>query len=1166
MLIFNRGFGMGSPLSIVFLLVMLQALDVFCVRIDRGRDTTNEERNKTKAESHGQGTEVTPLRNAPAAVKEEWSRRPPGMAVKEDDKRLSHGTGDTTNTTLLYPPAQYHSDSSNVPETRKPAALTDQRQKKLKDWSGNLSGKSSMTSNGRDKGQERGKSGNPSDKSSMTSNGRDTGQERGTSGNPSDKSSMTSNGRDTGQERGTLGNPLDKSSMTSNGRDTVGQERGTSGNPLDKSSMTSNGRDTVGQERGTSGNPSDKSFMISNGRDTGQERSWSSNPSDKSSMTSDGKDTGRERGRSGKLSDKSVMTSDGIDTGQLRGRSRNPSDKSSMTSDGKDTGQERGRSGKLSDKSSMKSDGKDTGQDRGTSGKLSDKSSMTSDGRDTGEKSWSGNPSDKSSMASDGRDTGEKSWSGNPSDKSSMASDGRDTGEKSWSGNPSDKSSMASDGRDTGEKSWSGNPSDKSSMASDGRDTGEKSWSGNPSDKSSMASDGRDTGEKSWSGNPSDKSSMTSDGRDTGQERSWSSDPSDKSSMTSDSRATGEKRSWSFNTSRKALTTSRPELEATREATKQHHWQDAPHDSTTTAWREEDARQRTGRLKTMNHNEQMERLKTMNHNERMDRLKTMNHNEQMERLKTMNHNEGMERKTMHLNVSSARRDDKAVRGGMTTRSREHPQRKMRQATYGDDEITAYYANYSCSCPRCTKPAEKSNLAQIVYKKLSYSSSLWPNSAGPCGANNGDTDGGFSLYPTKPNGFHTFEEDQRGWWYCDLDGYFTIAKFHWTLRAPKSSYYNRLYHTVVTIDGELCFDFGTDKATLKAYTNEEHACDSPLRGRYVTVQKTDHDPRGTGLWYVVQVQELQIYACLPGHYFKTSENECVPCGSPCRYICDNIHGCNTILNYNVVAKFTGVEMSPLDVGTADSTTDLRVRSALSTNAAECAATGTQTDQAYYRFWRVAKSDIFHVFHFYVTPTLNYNIDLMTNLKFLVMRHQVNLGTSFDAGPTILCKHFTGSFAGSRQKITCDRPMTGSIFVIQGPPTSSLSLCEVEVMGYLITEIKRGETGCGDPETSTCEVGYSCDNGVCKIPVGGNCARSKLKTLCDNQTTCDGGTCKLKLHEDCSGNSDKCKIDTECDPSVNQCRVKLGGPCQTANDCFQSETNTCDYLSKCMAEDT
>ncbi|XP_070199190.1 uncharacterized protein [Littorina saxatilis] len=1012
---------MGSPLSIVFLLVMLQALHVFCVRINRGRDTTSEEQNKTKAELHGQGTEVIPMRNAPAAVKEEGSRRPPGMAVEEDDKRLSHDTGNnTTNTTLLYPPAQHHgtgntitntkllypptqhhSDSSNAPETRKPAALTDQRLKKLEDWSGNLTDESSMTSDGKDTGRERGRSGKLFDESSMTSDGKDTGREsRGRSGKLSDKSSMTSDGRDTG-------------------------EKSWSDNPSDKSSMTSDGKDT-GQERGRSGKLSDKSSMISDGRDTGQEKSWSENPSDKSSMTSDGKDTRRERGKSGKLFDTSFMTSDGIDTGQLRGRSRNPSDKSSMTSDGIDTGQLRGRSRNPSVKSSMTPDDKDTGQDRGTSGKLSDTSSITSYGRDTGEKSWSGNPSDKSSMTPNGRNTGE-------------------------------------------ERSRLRNPSDKSFMKSDGRDTGE---------------------DKSRSRNPSDKSSMTPDGRDT-----------------------GEKRSWSYSTSQKALTTSLPELEATREVTKQHHWQDAPHDSTSTAWREEDARQRTGRLKTMSRDERMEWLKTMNHNERMERLKTM-----------------------HLNVSSARRDDKAERGGMTKRNREHPQRKMRRATYGDDEITAYYANYTCACPRCKKPAKKGNLAQIVYKKPSYASSHADNTAGACGMNNGDSGTVLKEYPL-PNGFLSRSNDKRAWWYCDLDDLFTITTVYFVFRGS-----------------------GTTPGSVG------RNCPSPIRGRYVRLQKDNDSRHSSDVWHILEIQELLIFACLPGYYFNLQQRKCVSCESPCKYICDNKYGCNSILKYNVVAKFTGVEMSPLNVGTVAGTTNLVKRSARSSDdARECAATGTRSGQNYHRFWKAARADSFLVFHFYVTPTEFFQRDRMTNLKFLVMRHETNLGTAYNAGPTELCKNFTGSLLNARQKVTCDRPLVGSILAIQGPPSSSLSLCQVEVIGYRVDEIKAGKTGCdSELETTFCGPGLVCEYGVCKITLGGNCAGRILRTSCDNQTTCDRGTCKLNVHKNCRGNSDMCKIDTECDPSNKKCKIKTGGLCQTANECSQSENNTCDFLSECRVK--
>ncbi|KAK7098281.1 hypothetical protein V1264_002614 [Littorina saxatilis] len=797
---------------------MLKALHVVSVGTDRG------EQNMTKAELRGQGTEVTPMRNAAVTVKDEWSRRPPGMAVEEDDKRWSHDTGNTTtnttllyppaqhhdtgnnttnttllyppaqhhntgnsttNTTLLYPPAQHHSDSSNAPETPNPAALTDHR---LEDWSGNL---------------------------------------------------------------------------------------------FDKSSVTPGVRDTE--------------------------------------------------------------------------------------------------------------------EERGSAGKLSD---MTSDDNGTGE-------------------------------------------------------------------------------------------------------------ERSWSGNPSDKSSMTSDGRDT-----------------------GEKRSWSDTTPQKALTTSRPalEAEATREVTKQHHWEDAARDSTTTARRKEDARQR------------MEWLKTMNHNERMEQLKTM-----------------------HLNVSSARRDDEAERRGVTKRSWEHSdelaQRKMRQAIYGDTEIDKSYEKWDCVCPRCRSPRKRHNLANVAYKKPSFQRSLLENLAGPCGGNNGNDDFILNFTREYNNGYHSDEHDYRAWWWVDLNDFYTISTVTITLRNENWKVdYNRNYNTVVTINGEVCYEFGTDDAVLRSLNfRNDYNCKTPIRGRYVMMQKEEFPP-GRDEWYFLIFMELSIYACLPGHSWELSKNRCAPCGSPCNYICDNLYGCNFIENYNIAFK-KAIEMSSEDYGNAESTVDGRTDSRL--HYMECTASGTKAGQTFHPYWRVDLNGDYLVNSVVVKPRIDCCANKMKNLNVLVQNRTTDLARVTEHGSSDLCTHWEGTFQNGQEiKFTCTSQMLGKYVSLQTIRPSQMLLCEVQVFGYPVTVLGPGGE-CNRLLTTICQEGLECDRGKCKVSPGRTCLQTEWRQHCRSGSICYAGVCKLVAGADCRAHQGSCARGTECDSTSGyKCQKSIHKTCSQTNQCARyTEGIECDHLKQC-----
>ncbi|XP_070199172.1 uncharacterized protein [Littorina saxatilis] len=969
----NRGIGIGRPVSMLVLFVMLKALHVFSV------GTVREEQNMTKAELHGQGIEVTPMRNAPAAVKEEWSRRPPGMAVEEDDKRWSHDTGDTTtNTTLLYPPAQHHDTGNNTINT---TLLYPPAQHH---GTGNTITNTTLLY----PPAQHHDTGNTTTNTTLLyppAQHHDTGNT--TTNTTLLYPPAQHHDTDNSTTNTTLLYPPAQHHDTGNSTtNTTLLYPPAQHHDTDNSTTHTTLLYPPAQHHDTDNSTTNTTLLYP----PAQHHSDSSNAPETSEPAA--------------LTDQRLK--------KLEDWSDKLSGKSSMTSGGRDTGEARGRSGKLSD--------------------------MTSDDKDTGE-------------------------------------------------------------------------------------------------------------ERSWSGNPSDKSPITSDGINT-----------------------GEQRSWSDTTPQKPLTTSRPELEAT----KQQHWQDAAHGSTTTAWREENVRRRMERLKTMNHNERMEQLKMMSHNERMERLKTMNHNERMEQLKMMSHNERMEQlKAMHLNVSSARRDDKAERRGVTKRSWEHyddhAQRKMRQATYGDTEIDKFYEKWDCVCPSCPSPRKRNNLVNVAYKKPSSMSSQWESLVGPCGGNNGNDSVHLRFGKSATsNGIHTSDDDYRGWWWVDLNDLYTISSLTLTLRNDDwDRDYDRNFNLVITIDGEVCYEFGTVDTALKNLdVRSDFNCKTHIRGRHVMVQKRD-DLLGTGKskWYYVIFTELSIYVCLPGHYWKQSESQCVPCGSPCNYICDNLYGCNIIVKYNVVSRSDAVEMSLLDYGLAASTTDGRVVSSLSANFEECAGTGTNPGHNFFIFWILDVVLVHHIFEFVVTPTPNFDGDTMTSILFLVMRDRVDLTSAYHPPSKELCTNFTGRFNGTRQSFPCDQqPLTGSIVALQAPPSSSLSLCEVEVKGYRITEVNLGDSGCGDLKTTLCEEGRVCENRTCRIPVGGNCAKRGWKNLCHSLATCDSGICKLKLHSNCSAPTagDKCQRDTECDRSANhRCKIVPGGPCQTVNDCSRSENYTCDALSRC-----
>eukprot|EP00761_Pharyngomonas_kirbyi_P011483 gb/GECH01011508.1/.p1 GENE.gb/GECH01011508.1/~~gb/GECH01011508.1/.p1 ORF type:complete len:519 (+),score=161.29 gb/GECH01011508.1/:1-1557(+) len=82
-----------------------------------------------------------------------------------------------------------------------------------------------------------------------------------------------------------------------------------------------------------------------------------------------------------------------------------------------------------------------------------------------------------------------------------------------------------------------------------------------------------------------------------------------------------------------------------------------------------------------------------------------------------------------------------------------------------------------------------------------------------------------------------------------------------------------------------------------------------------------------------------------------------------------------------------------------------------------------------------------------------------------------------------------------------------------------------------------------ELVQCKEGLTCDNELCRLPVGKSCESS---VECVSEARCHKGTCFYELLDNCTQSSD-CMPQYTC--SSNKCRHESGGECAADNECAQ-----------------
>ncbi|XP_070199080.1 uncharacterized protein [Littorina saxatilis] len=445
-------------------------------------------------------------------------------------------------------------------------------------------------------------------------------------------------------------------------------------------------------------------------------------------------------------------------------------------------------------------------------------------------------------------------------------------------------------------------------------------------------------------------------------------------------------------------------------------------------------------------------------------------------------------------------------------------------------LQKYYEDQKCLCPRCTRPLLGYNqLANVVYGKQAWQSTVYPSSGPPCVANNGNTNSKMVRTPSvNVNCIHTADTDKRPWWLVDLHIEYTINSFKLVRRIEKLTLTQdsrRMARVVVTINGVVCHTYPDNLDELvDIYAVKEYACVNPLRGRYVHVQKNEVGD----LWSDANLLifcEIMIYVCLPGTYRSGIKCNKPRSGQPCKYYLDNHYGCTKLVEYNIAMKKT-VDMSSVDFGTAESTVDGRTDSRL--NKLECTASGTKAGQTFHPFWRVDLDGTHHVTSVVVKPRIDCCVSTMKNLNVLVQNTKVDLASVAEHDPSELCKHWEGVFAnGVEQEFKCSRTMLGTFVSLQTILPSMLWLCEVRVMGYPVIVLGPGHACDQNHLTTICQPGLTCENLVCKVPAGKDCGTRERRDKCVSQTICDGGVCKLQLYASCEHQRDLCSLGTECD---------------------------------------
>ncbi|XP_070201371.1 uncharacterized protein [Littorina saxatilis] len=479
---------------------------------------------------------------------------------------------------------------------------------------------------------------------------------------------------------------------------------------------------------------------------------------------------------------------------------------------------------------------------------------------------------------------------------------------------------------------------------------------------------------------------------------------------------------------------------------------------------------------------------------------------------------------------------------------------------------------NCRCPVCNiNDKFDGDFESIAYnKEVQMSSTLGGNEI-PCLLVNGLTTPSISI--TCPI---TGSNDRKAFVEIDLGEAYSFEKLVVVRRnIPRTTSdidTEVMWGLQAIVDGDICYTWAdyNNRSALPAYKLTDRyniTCGHVVTGRYFRLHKRDLP--GSGQRYYIILCEVYVMVCTNLTFGRNSCNMCPPDQS-CKYVCNKVYGCDTLVPFNVAIKKTA-SMSSTLYGDASFVID----GALGDSDPHlCTATNPSVDGSRARWWQVDTGESYRIFKLHVHNRVDASEFLLG--QSCAGRNEIKrckLGHSCDNNT---CSIPLGTYCkdtpdGCGTHAECDASQGHVCKISSNGPCNTTGDCAKVDSGFVCDSMGR----CSLPAGTYCEdtpdgcvrhavcdasQGHVCkmsSNGTCKTT--GDCAHVISGFVCDSM-----GRCSLPLGTYCKKTPDDCVSHTECDASRGYvCKISSNqGLCNITGDCANVISGfVCDSMGRC-----
>ncbi|XP_070177400.1 uncharacterized protein [Littorina saxatilis] len=264
----------------------------------------------------------------------------------------------------------------------------------------------------------------------------------------------------------------------------------------------------------------------------------------------------------------------------------------------------------------------------------------------------------------------------------------------------------------------------------------------------------------------------------------------------------------------------------------------------------------------------------------------------------------------------------------------------------------------CRCDECDISAKGSNdLINVAYNKPVTASSHFNKSRPLCLLVDG-----ISTPTVAGTCMHTDHDDHTPWVEVNMGAVYTVRKILIVRRQVEiDKDIKQLWALTLHMDGQTCYTWPPYNfiAKLKAWESNntyDVRCDTDVTGQYIRLEKLEQ--AGFGPNYHIMFCEVTVMVCKPK--FWGPPCRLCPTGDDCKYVCNNLLGCDKFAPWNVALKKFASTSSLLKGGPANAVDGTNSNS----SPDKCVSTHPVKDGADNRWWQVDMEASYRVFKLFI----------------------------------------------------------------------------------------------------------------------------------------------------------------------------------------------------------